>query len=50
MRIQAMFAGLICSSTAMGGITSLDLGNYQLSATYALPSVAASEASAVTYN
>lgn len=35
---------------AQAQITSLDLGNYQLSGTYALPSVEASEASAVTWN
>lgn len=37
-------------TTAMAQITSLDLNNYEHSATYALPRVAASEASAVTYN
>jgi uncharacterized protein YjiK len=34
----------------LGGVTSVDLLNYQLSATHALPPVSASEASAVTYN
>jgi len=32
------------------GISSLDLSDYELSATYALPPVSAAEASAVTYN
>lgn len=41
--------GLAIAAPAMA-ITSLDLANYQLVGTYSLPAVAASEASAVTYN
>lgn len=43
-------AALLLAPLAQAQITSLDLGNYQLSGTYALPSVEASEASAVTWN
>lgn len=38
------------AAPAQASITSLDLGNYQLTATYLLPPVTASEASAVTWN
>jgi uncharacterized protein YjiK len=50
MRVHSWFTGLLLSSPALGGVTSVDLSDYQLSATHSLPAMAASEASAVTYN
>lgn len=41
---------LLGCGSASAQITSLDLGQYRLTATYALPPVAAAEASAVTWN
>jgi uncharacterized protein YjiK len=41
---------LTAATTASAGITSLNLANYTLSGTYALPAARASEASAVTFN
>jgi uncharacterized protein YjiK len=41
---------LTAAATASAGITALNLANYTLSGTYALPAVRASEASAVTFN
>lgn len=49
-RILALALTLGAAGPAAAGITSLDLADYQLVGTYALPSVAASEASAVTWN
>lgn len=47
--LYLLFAGAIAvSASAQAG--SLNLGDYQLTGRYALPAVAASEASAVTYN
>ncbi len=48
--ICALLALVGTGSVATGGITSLNLADYTLTATYALPAVAAEEASAVTYN
>lgn len=42
--------GLLAPASASAAITALDLANYTLTGTYTLPSVAAAEASAVTYN
>lgn len=51
MKTAPWAAGLLAlaSAGAQAGITSLDLGQYQLTATHLLPSLA-SEASAVTWN
>lgn len=49
-RILALALTLGAAGPAAAGITSLDLAQYQLVGTYALPGVAASEASAVTWN
>ncbi|MCC6207617.1 MAG: SdiA-regulated domain-containing protein [Gammaproteobacteria bacterium] len=48
----AALAGLalLAPSGASAAITALDLTNYTLTGTYTLPSIAAAEASAVTYN
>jgi uncharacterized protein YjiK len=43
-------AALLAPATASAAITALDLSNYTLTGTHALPGVAAAEASAVTYN
>ncbi len=49
--MRSLLVGLALVATpSFAAITSLDLGNYTLSATHALPSPAASEASAVTWN
>lgn len=45
---QAVIFSMLIGSPALAG--SFDLANYSLTATYALPAVAASEASAVTWN
>jgi len=49
MRVHHWFAGVVLSTSAFGGVTSIDLADYQLTATHLLPATAA-EASAVTYN
>ena len=46
---QLALLGIATASGASAAITSVNLGNYALSGTYALPG-AASEASAITYN
>jgi hypothetical protein len=50
MRILCFAAAMMFTSATMGGISSLNLSNYQHSGTFALPAIPASEASAVTYN
>lgn len=49
--IAALLGGALSAALpASAAISSLNLGNYTLTATYNLPAAAASEASAVTYN
>ena len=50
MRVLSCLAGLLLSSSAFAGVTSVDLSNYQLTATHSLPPVSAAEASSITYN
>jgi len=49
-KICALALTAALTAPAQASIASLDLGNYQLTATYLLPQVTASEASAVTWN
>jgi len=50
MRVHLGLAGLLLSSTAFGGVTAVDLADYQLTATHPLPPISAAEASGITYN
>lgn len=52
MKIRSLMAASVLLAPALAGaqVASLDLGNYQLTRTVGLPSGAASEASAVTWN
>jgi len=49
MSLHPLLVGLLLSSSAPGSVRSVDLANYQLTATHPLP-LSAAEASAVTYN
>lgn len=49
-RFAALAAGVMLSATAAAQVTSIDLSNYVLQRTFALPLPAAAEASAITYN
>lgn len=49
-RIISVLALAGAASSACGAISSLNLADYSLTASYALPAVAAAEASAVTFN
>ncbi|KAB2922238.1 MAG: PEP-CTERM sorting domain-containing protein [Dechloromonas sp.] len=48
--ICALALAMAAVAPAQAALTSLDLANYRLSATYQLPSVTASEASAITWS
>jgi uncharacterized protein YjiK len=52
MAAKAAAIGLLLAGSAasMAAVTSIDLGGYRLSATYALPAITTAEASAITYN